>query len=112
MLITIGFHPVDCAQVFTDGNFQSTCSRAMQDANTLCAELDSVINEIGDRLQGLVGTHATHVNVGFEIQLTSANLVGRCSTQRLDLVFLFLSHAWKYHPCIQPEYPAESCQPG
>ena len=47
----------------------------MQDAHLVGAELDGIIDEVGDGLDGLVGAHATHINVRFKLKLARADFV-------------------------------------
>ena len=85
MLVAIALDTAHTVQVLTDGHFQRAGTRAMQDAHALGIELDGIIDEIGNGLQGLVGTHAAHVDIGFEIQLARTYLVGRAAAQRFGL---------------------------
>ena len=76
MLIAVALHPVHTLQILSDRHFQGSGSCAMQDAHPLGTELDGIINELGDGLQCLIGPHTAHINIGFEVQLPVADLIG------------------------------------
>ena len=54
-------------EVLADEGAQYAIARAMQDAHTGHAEQDGIVDIVGDGLQGLLATHAAHIDVLLEV---------------------------------------------
>ena len=59
----------DGVQVLADGLPKCSSTCAVQDTDARCVDQQSVVDEVGDSLQGFVGSHAPHVNLLPEVEM-------------------------------------------
>ena len=48
---------------------QDTCTRAVKNAHPGYAHQNSIVDEISDGIDGFVASHASHIDILFEVQL-------------------------------------------
>ena len=63
------------SELCADESLQDTVACTVEDADLTCGELDCVVKEVRDGLYGFVGSHATHVDLILEVELTTATVL-------------------------------------
>ena len=65
----------DGVQVLADGLPKCSSTCAVQDTDARCVDQQSVVDEVGDSLQGFVGSHAPNVNLLLEVEVFLPDIV-------------------------------------
>ena len=76
MFVAVTFHFLDGIEVLADELFEDASTGAVENSHARLTELDGIVDEVGDGLNGFVAAHATYINVGLEIELTCTHFVG------------------------------------
>lgn len=76
VFVVVGGYATDCGEIVADALAEGSRACTVEYADALGAELDGIVDEIGDCLQCLISSHATHVYLLFEVKLTAAEVVG------------------------------------
>lgn len=76
VFVVVGGYATDCGEVVADALAEGTCACTVEYADALGAELDGIVDKIGDCLQCFISPHATHVYLLLEVKLPAAEVVG------------------------------------
>ena len=75
VLVVIRDNSGDGVQVLANGLPKRSCTCAVQDTDARCVDQQSVVDEVGDSLQGFVGSHAPNVNLLLEVEVFLPDIV-------------------------------------
>ena len=75
MLVVVRDNSGDGVQVLANGLPKRSCTCAVQDTDARCVDQQSVVDEVGDSLQGFVGSHAPNVNLLLEVEVFLPDIV-------------------------------------
>ena len=82
MFIAVGRHSGHCVEILAYGLAQDTGACSMENTHFPLVELYGIVDEIGDSLDGLIGSHSPYVDFAFELQLALAECVGCCGAYK------------------------------
>ena len=69
VLVVEGDDAGNGCEVLTDDLPQGSCACAVKDSNASNIDQQSIIDEVGDGLQGFVHSHASHINLLLEVKM-------------------------------------------